>query len=306
MPRPIPDTRTKIAILDSGVNGTRFPLQRQDRQGRSFVWRDNGKGHQSEASWWLAVDPHGSQMANVISQLDPSCIFYFVQIADNMNYIELPTVVKALEWAVKCNVDIINCSFALDKCSSSLQAALRKAKEKNIIVMCSTADEGENIDEVWPAAYYRREKDKAEKFENIFPIVGCDEHGKFSKYANEEAGRFMFRGEDVDASSIDPALPIDTATVQGSSVATAIATGVAALILGCYRMVEDALDKKCSPPDLVDACFHRMSEPLRKGNGQERAIRLVKASGLFPTGQNDIRDAGDFLEYMRLLFNDVS
>jgi len=89
--------KTKVAILDSGVNGTRFPLQSHERQGRSFVWRDNGKGHQSEASWWLAVDPHGSQMANIISQIDPSCVFYFFQIADNMNYIELPTVVKVCQ-----------------------------------------------------------------------------------------------------------------------------------------------------------------------------------------------------------------
>jgi hypothetical protein len=85
-------------------------------------------------------------------------------------------------------VDIINCSFALDKCSPELEAVLRKAKLKDIIVMCSTADEGENTDEVWPAAYYRRQQDKAQKFENIFPIVGCDEHGKFPKYANEGAG----------------------------------------------------------------------------------------------------------------------
>jgi hypothetical protein len=88
------ETRTKIAILDSGVNGTRFPLGHHVYQGQSFVWRDNGKGHESEASWWLAVDPHGSQMANIISQLDPTCLFYFFQIADNMNYIELPTVIK--------------------------------------------------------------------------------------------------------------------------------------------------------------------------------------------------------------------
>ncbi|KAJ6444913.1 hypothetical protein O9K51_03315 [Purpureocillium lavendulum] len=304
--RLIPDTATKVAILDSGVNGSRFPMQRHSRHGRSFVWRDNGKGHQSEASWWLAVDPHGSHMANIISQLDPLCTFYFFQIADNMNYIELPTVVKALEFAVKCNVDIINCSFALDSCSDELEAVLRKAKEKHIIVMCSTADEGENIDEVWPAAYYRWEKNKAETFENIFPIVGCDEHGKFSKYANEEAGRYMFRGEDVDVSSTDPDLPLETASVQGSSVATALATGVASLILSCYHMVEDGLKQKSNAPDLVDACFVGMSEQLRKGNGQDRPKLLVKPSNLLPAGEDDFRDPRHFLEYMTDLFDEIS
>lgn len=203
-------------------------------------------------------------------------------------------------------MDIINCSFALDKCSPQLEAVIRKAKKKDIIIMCSTADEGENTDEVWPAAYYRREQDKAEKFENIFPIVGCDEHGKFSKYANEGAGRYMFRGEDVDASSTDHTIPIERANVQGSSVATAIATGVASLILACYRMVQGKLDRESSPPGLVNACFHRMSEQLRKSNTQDRDRLLVKANNFFPVGECDILDVPNFLGYMELLFNDVS
>ncbi|KFA46532.1 hypothetical protein S40293_09874 [Stachybotrys chartarum IBT 40293] len=298
--------RTKVAILDSGVNGTQFPLHSHERQGRSFVWRDNGKGHESEASWWLAVDPHGSQMANIISQLDPFCKFYFFQIADNMNYIELPTVIKALEWAIKCKVDFINCSFALSKYSDELEAVLRKARKQDIIIMCSTADEGENTDEVWPAAYYQRGQDRAEKFENIFPIVGCDEHGKFSKYANEGAGRYMFRGEDVDTSSTYPGMPIKTVDVQGSSVATAIATGVASLILACYRMVQDRLDKESTPPGLVNACFFKMSEQLRNSNPQDRPRLLVKASNFFPLGEYDILDVNNFVEYMTLRFNDIS
>jgi len=203
-------------------------------------------------------------------------------------------------------VDIINCSFALDKCSPELEAVLRKAKLKDIIVMCSTADEGENTDEVWPAAYYRRQQDKAQKFENIFPIVGCDEHGKFSKYANEGAGRYMFRGEDVDASSTDPTLPIEAANVQGSSVATAIATGVASLILACYRMVRHMLEKESTPPDLVNACFFNISEPLRKSNAQDRTRLVIKWDKFFPVGEDDIRDTANFLEYMAILFNSIS
>ncbi|KAK3934319.1 hypothetical protein QBC46DRAFT_454278 [Diplogelasinospora grovesii] len=66
-----------------------------------------------EAPWWLATDPHGSQMANIISQLDPCCAFYFLQIADDMRYIKEENVVKALDWAIKQNVQIINCGLAL-------------------------------------------------------------------------------------------------------------------------------------------------------------------------------------------------
>ncbi|XDG09918.1 hypothetical protein ABKA04_009533 [Annulohypoxylon sp. FPYF3050] len=299
-------SKIKVAVLDSGVNGTRFPLEKHDRHGRSFVWNEHGKGQESEASWWLAVDPHGSQMANIISQLDPFCVFYFFQIANNMNYISTPTVVKALEWAIKCDVDIINCSFALDEDQAELEAVLRKAKQKDIIIMCSTADEGENVDEVWPAAYYRRERDRAETFDNIFPIVGCNEHGKFSKYANESAGRYMFRGEDVDVSSADLTLPMETDNVHGSSVATAIATGVASLILACYQLVKKELDKKSSRSGLVDACFHKMCEPLKNTNTSTGTKYLVKANKLFAIDEDGFGDSLEFIEYLQTLFNEIS
>lgn len=206
-------------------------------------------------------------------------------------------------------MDIINCSFALDKGSNELEAVLLKAKLKRILIMCSTADEGQNIDEVWPASYYQRDKGKTEKFEHIFPIVGCDENGKFSKYANEEAGRYMFRGEDVDVSSTDRTLLKETENVQGSSVATAIASGIASLILACYRMirVQDAslLQYRDSLPwDLVDAYFTKMSE--KKSNNPDHPRLLVKASNFFPVGKDDIPDPQAFFSTMAEYFNEIS
>ncbi|GAW25152.1 hypothetical protein SAMD00023353_0201650 [Rosellinia necatrix] len=73
--------------------------------------------------------------------------------------------------------------------------------------------------------------------------MGCDEHGKFSKSANEGASRFIFRGEDVDAFSTSSGLAVEKSNVQGSSVVTAIATGVASLFLACYNMVKSKLHR---------------------------------------------------------------
>ncbi|KAH7303429.1 hypothetical protein B0I35DRAFT_415203 [Stachybotrys elegans] len=196
--------KTKVAILDSGVNGTQFPLHGHGWQDRSFFWRDNGKGHQSEASW-------RSLLIRMAPRWPSSCSWTYSASfisSDNMNYIELPTVIKALECAIECEVDFMNCNFALSRYSDELEKVLYNA----------------------------------EKVESMCPIVGCDEHSKFCKYANEGAGRSMFRGEDVNTSSTYPGMPIKTADVQGSCH-HGHSHRVASLILACYRMVQDRLER---------------------------------------------------------------
>jgi hypothetical protein len=87
-------SRTKVAILDSGISHARFSTRSHRVLGRSFVWTNPDDVTELEAPWWLAPDPHGSQMANIISQLDPHCEFYIAQIAEDMRYIKESNVIK--------------------------------------------------------------------------------------------------------------------------------------------------------------------------------------------------------------------
>ncbi|KAM3509125.1 hypothetical protein MY11210_006464 [Beauveria gryllotalpidicola] len=297
--------RTKIAILDSGINRARFSFESHKVHGRSFVWTRIG-ALELEAAWWLATDPHGSQMANIIAQLDPQCELYIAQIADDMGFIEEGNVIRAFDWAIGNEVTIINCSFALHRESPELEKVVKRAKRMGIAIMCSTADDGENTEHVWPAAFYKDSNDVPDRFENVFPIVGCDEHGKPSVFASDRAGRFCFRGEDIDSSTTvdeDSKYLRESGIVQGSSVATAMATGIGSLVLSCYNISRVLGDLKLDAegPGVLSAIFHHMKSTSVGVQGKQRHP-LVTASKFFPVDANGLEDSDEFINEIYRLY----
>ncbi|TGJ82712.1 hypothetical protein E0Z10_g6061 [Xylaria hypoxylon] len=293
------DSRIKVGVVYTGISTARFSIDSHAVHGRSFVWTNTAMEFEQEASWWLATDSHGSQMANIISQLDPRCIFSIAQVTDDARYFGKGSVVKLISEGVQ----IIICSFAL-------RDVVRKAKSMGIIIMCGTSDEGENTDEVWPAAYYTQQEGAVERFDNVLPIVGCDEHGKPSRFSSEAAGRYYFRGKDIDASGTDSELLKEPGVVRGSSVATAMATGIASLILACYHMLlalpEPKVPDAADAPGIVNAIFHKMLQPTTVGPGMPDSMakchRLVTASRFFPVDANSILDEDYFIDHIGKLY----
>jgi hypothetical protein len=84
-------TRIRIAILDSGVDRILFSGQGRHIVGASFVHKKNGS---KESPWWLASDPHGSHIANLISQLDPCCDLYIAKVTETKKQLQLDRVVQ--------------------------------------------------------------------------------------------------------------------------------------------------------------------------------------------------------------------
>lgn len=87
-------TKTKVAVLDTGINQEWFSWEGHIVHGASFVHSASGNV-QRQSPWWLATDPHGSQVANVIAQLDPVCTLYIAKIADRKSIVSENTVIKA-------------------------------------------------------------------------------------------------------------------------------------------------------------------------------------------------------------------
>jgi hypothetical protein len=66
----------RIGLIDTGANKSSFP---QIRKGISYVYKTK-----KESPWWLAIDPHGTQMADFICKLDPYCELYIAKAGDIM------------------------------------------------------------------------------------------------------------------------------------------------------------------------------------------------------------------------------
>ncbi|KAL9120735.1 MAG: hypothetical protein Q9187_002705 [Circinaria calcarea] len=195
--------------------------------GRSFV-DDNSR----VSPWLFASDPHGTQMANLICAIDPWCELYVAKVTESRHGITPERVArltphsllvrKAIRWAVLEHVDIISMSFAILDNTDNLRNACAEAADAGIILLCSTHDEGSNIDEAWPAAY-----------RDTITITACDEFGELLR-PTKQGYDYTIRGQEV-AAGVVPFLKSDD-RISGSSVATAIAAGLSSLTLSCDRL----------------------------------------------------------------------
>ena len=79
--------RTKIAIIDSGVQ--RANLTCKHIRGASFVYNN-----ERESPWWLSQEPHGTQMANIIHELDPNCELFIAKVGESKMDIRGDSVIE--------------------------------------------------------------------------------------------------------------------------------------------------------------------------------------------------------------------
>jgi len=215
-----------VAVLDCGIDRSLFDPQEHYVTGISYCHPAFGN---KESQYWLATDPHGSHICNIISQIDPCCSFYIAKVAENKHDPKADRVIKAIDWAIDQRVDIINLSLVLFKEDDEVWDAVKRAANNNIVIICSTADQGLVTQEVWPAMYSIRPEN------SIIPIAATSANGRLMEYSSETFAHYTLQGENVTPTP-SPDAKIVQRQVSGSSVATAMATGVASLVLACHRI----------------------------------------------------------------------
>ena len=146
-----------------------------------------------------------------------------------------------------------------------LYNAVHAATQENIVIICSTADKGNNQQKVYPAQYWEQKKTDC-----LVPIAGCDQYGKLTDWSTETQAKYHFLGKDVIARS--PVGPmtrsgheVSGSEVSGSSVATAIAAGTASLVLACSRLAMD--EENYTRKQLIEIFFREMQTPENRNGG---------------------------------------
>jgi thermitase len=168
---------------------------------------------------------HGTHVAGIIKSVFPdvkllALKYYNPQASGQAN---LNSTIKALEYAVDQNVDIINYSGGGPEPSLEELKVLRKAEAKGILVVAAAGNEKSNIDDkkyaYYPASY---------GLDNIISVSAHDQNVKIIQSSNW--GKLSV---DVAAPGyrIKSAIPQGQAGfMTGTSQATAFVTGIAAMI----------------------------------------------------------------------------
>lgn len=84
--------RTRVAILDSGI--LTIPMLQAEKEENNGMWPRIAEGESffndtdRLPPWQFASDPHGTQIANVISAIDPHCEIYIAKVTEGRHGIK--------------------------------------------------------------------------------------------------------------------------------------------------------------------------------------------------------------------------
>lgn len=122
-------------------------------------------------------------------------------------------------------MDIISISWTTSTLNEDLRKAIEKATTKhNILVICATADQGTRAGEVYPA-----------HFDSCISVSACDSLGNKAAASHSKVDVLVL-GTDVPVQGpsyikTDFEQDMRGLVVSGSSVATAVTTGIVSLLL---------------------------------------------------------------------------
>lgn len=127
-----------------------------------------------------------------------------------------------MKWAVDSKADIISLSAAFFQDETALRIAVQDVIAAGVVVIASTAGEGYRQQQAYPA-----------KYPGVLKIAATDLNGKETPESLKEDADYMLPGENIVARTSFLGMETQTDKISGTSVATAIAAGIASLILAC-------------------------------------------------------------------------
>ncbi|KAK8092843.1 hypothetical protein PG999_014430 [Apiospora kogelbergensis] len=234
-PRPV-----RVAILDSGYDEDSSFFLAPVRGRKVKGWTDFA----GDSADPVDENGHGTHTVALVMKVAPAADIYVARIArDRDSMRQAPDdICKAIKWATEvCDVDIISMSFGFESDILEVSMAIREAelhKRGKILFFAAASNSGGNMREMFPA------RDDA-----VISIRQTNAHGSFldtnppvDPYGPAAFGTLGSSVPSAWLSNVDGEV-----AKSGSSVATAIAAGIAAMMLDCAELGFAQPERKLPP-----------------------------------------------------------
>lgn len=221
----------KIAILDTGI----------DRKNKDLSYVNGINFTTKEANKFDDDNGHGTKIAGIIGArknnynllgVAPECDLYIVKVADENGNVKFENLVKGINWAIEQKVDIINISLEFPKKNSRLHEVIKKAADKNIIIVSSSGNiqfPGD-VHISYPGGY-----------PEVISVGMLNTKGKiYAKEFKKKKVDVFAPGEDIITLYFNNKMTLDT----GVSFSTAYTSGYAALLIQEHRLNGEGYNKE--------------------------------------------------------------
>ncbi|KAI8191102.1 hypothetical protein KHU50_000305 [Colletotrichum sp. SAR 10_65] len=226
----------RVALIDDGTDITHSELNIQ-LPGKSFETCQEGPVSRV-VPYWESASGHGTLMARLIRRVCPSAEILVIKLnvstseGSDKFQINVDSAIKAIEYAASRNVHIISMSWTTKQPTDTekqraFEAAMYTAiSKKGILVFCAASDQGKAPDMTYPANANN----------DCFRIGAAEATGAVrATVGDTHRLSYIFPGHNVSMDSGD-GTEKEVEGHSGSSVATALAAGLAALIIECVRL----------------------------------------------------------------------
>lgn len=215
-----------VAVIDSGID---YNLLGEEFDSSRILAEFNAIDNSDDV---IDDTYHGSAMVNLIGAsgnnnlfgIAPDCKFVIIKALDSLGSTTSAILEKAIKFAVAFGVDVINLSIGGANENEGIIEAIQLAIDANIVVICSAGDY-ERECAIFPA-----------KLDNCLGVAAIDCTGKLYSKSNFGVGvDAYFPGVKIKTTRYDYAGDVIYTERSGSSVATAIASGMVALYIGAVE-----------------------------------------------------------------------
>ncbi|KAM0417016.1 hypothetical protein ACHAPT_012982 [Fusarium lateritium] len=226
-----------IALIDDSVDSCDPAFAGRAIEGKTFDYQDGGVGQ-----YYISANGHGTEMARMILKVCPMASIYSIRLKTHTSpdkghsTIDAASAAFAIEAALEKKASIISMSWTIpipedgSKEKQLLDAVLERACRQKVLMFCSSSDQI-NATEHYPSAYKRQ---------RFFLIGAAHDDGSAYGHSGKD-NDFIFPGVSVNTNGGN-SLPLyladktsSTKESTGSSIATALAAGLAAMITYCFK-----------------------------------------------------------------------
>lgn len=144
----------KLAVIDSGIDREHPEFLAGYRGGYDFIQNDSDpqdeNGHGTHVAGTIAAADDGQGIVGVA----PAVELYALRVLDKSGNGTVSGVVRAIDWAIQNEIDVINLSLGSAMSSESERAAFEKAEAAGIVAIAATGNGYPELAELsFPAGY---------------------------------------------------------------------------------------------------------------------------------------------------------